>query len=115
MGELCDGEPLFPGESEIDQLYHVQKVLGELPDNLKELFAKNPQFIGYNFPDVGKPETLEKRYVGKLSKGAIALMGKMLEQDPRKRITAIDALADPYFESIREQDIEELIQKYKEK
>lgn len=28
MGELTDGEPLFPGESEIDQLYVIQKILG---------------------------------------------------------------------------------------
>lgn len=25
MGELTDGQPLFPGESEIDQLYIIQK------------------------------------------------------------------------------------------
>lgn len=30
MGELIDGQPLFPGESEIDQLYVIQKVLGPL-------------------------------------------------------------------------------------
>jgi cyclin-dependent kinase-like len=24
MGELSDGQPLFPGESEIDQLYIIQ-------------------------------------------------------------------------------------------
>ena len=30
MGELIDAEPLFPGESEVDQLYMIQKVLGEL-------------------------------------------------------------------------------------
>lgn len=28
MGEITDGDPLFPGESEIDQLYCIQKVLG---------------------------------------------------------------------------------------
>ena len=26
MGEITDGEPLFPGDSEIDQLYQIQKV-----------------------------------------------------------------------------------------
>jgi serine/threonine protein kinase len=26
LGELTDGEPLFPGESEVDQLYCIQKV-----------------------------------------------------------------------------------------
>ena len=28
MGELVDGQPMFPGESEIDQLYIIQKVRG---------------------------------------------------------------------------------------
>lgn len=32
MGELTDGEPLFPGESEVDQLYCVQKVTFTLSD-----------------------------------------------------------------------------------
>jgi Serine/threonine protein kinase len=27
LGELTDGQPLFPGESEIDQLFMIQKVL----------------------------------------------------------------------------------------
>jgi cyclin-dependent kinase-like len=26
IGEITDGEPLFPGDSEIDQLYLIQKV-----------------------------------------------------------------------------------------
>lgn len=29
MGELVDGQPLFPGDSDIDQLYVIQKLLGE--------------------------------------------------------------------------------------
>jgi cyclin-dependent kinase-like len=31
MGELIDGQPLFPGESEIDQLYVIQKVPSSAP------------------------------------------------------------------------------------
>ena len=30
MGELIDGQPLFPGDSDIDQLYVIQKLLGQL-------------------------------------------------------------------------------------
>lgn len=26
MGEITDGDPLFPGDSEIDQLYQIQRV-----------------------------------------------------------------------------------------
>lgn len=33
MGEITDGQPLFPGESEIDQLYCIQKILGPLPSS----------------------------------------------------------------------------------
>lgn len=39
-------------------------------------------------------------------------MAKMLELNPRDRITAIEALADPYFDGMREPEIEELVQKY---
>jgi cyclin-dependent kinase-like len=30
MGEISDGEPLFPGETEIDQLFIIQKLLGPM-------------------------------------------------------------------------------------
>ena len=30
MGEISDGDALFPGESEIDQLFCIQKILGKL-------------------------------------------------------------------------------------
>lgn len=30
MGELIDGQPLFPGDSDIDQLFVIQKLLGQL-------------------------------------------------------------------------------------
>ena len=28
MGEMADGQPVFPGDSEIDQIYTIQKVIG---------------------------------------------------------------------------------------
>ncbi len=33
MGELIDGQPLFPGDSDIDQLFVIQKLLG-MPSGL---------------------------------------------------------------------------------
>lgn len=38
MGEITDGQALFPGESEVDQLFVIQKVLGPLPSFLNEEF-----------------------------------------------------------------------------
>ncbi|KAJ0056400.1 hypothetical protein NL108_006915 [Boleophthalmus pectinirostris] len=46
LGELSDGQPLFPGESEIDQLFTIQKVLGPLPAEQMKLFYNNPRFHG---------------------------------------------------------------------
>ncbi|KAJ7408314.1 Cyclin-dependent kinase-like 5 [Willisornis vidua] len=46
LGELSDGQPLFPGESEIDQLFTIQKVLGPLPAEQMKLFYSNPRFHG---------------------------------------------------------------------
>ena len=46
MGELIDAQPLFPGESEIDQLYVIQKVMGPLTPEQMELFLRNPRFLG---------------------------------------------------------------------
>ena len=46
MGELSDGQALFPGDSEIDQLYVIQKIMGQLPDDQMRVFQKNPRFHG---------------------------------------------------------------------
>ena len=40
LGELSDGHPLFPGDSEIDQIFTIQKMLGTPPPvQMKALFT----------------------------------------------------------------------------
>jgi cyclin-dependent kinase-like len=102
LGEITDGQPLFPGESEIDQLFVIQKVLGPLTADQMEVCQKNPRFIGVKFPEVTKPETLEKKYLGKLSKKALSFMKTCLKMDPAERISAAEALQHPYFEGLRD-------------
>jgi len=103
MGELTDGQPLFPGESEIDQLYVIQKVMGPLTPEQTEMFLRNPRFLGLKFPDMSRPETLEKRYVGKLTKKALSFMKGLLVMDPSKRLGVQDALQNSYFDGLREE------------
>lgn len=106
MGELTDGQPLFPGESEIDQLYLIQKVLGALTAEQQEVFQKNPRFVGLKFPEMTRAETLEKRYLGKLTREAINFMKALLKMDPSQRMTAAEALLHPYFGPLREDPVE---------
>ncbi|CAM9306270.1 unnamed protein product, partial [Phaeothamnion confervicola] len=100
MGELVDGQPLFPGESEIDQLYVVQKMLGPLTAEHAQLFFKNPRFAGLKFPDMTRPETLQNRFLGRLSKRAMGLMCRMLFMEPRDRLTSRSAVEHPLFETL---------------
>lgn len=71
----------------MDQLYLIQKVLGALTPDQQESFEKNPRFNGLKFPDISKPETLEKRYLSSLSKKALSLMTGLLKMDPAERLT----------------------------
>jgi len=100
LGELTDGQPLFPGENEFDQLFVTQKILGPLLPEQMETFQKNPRYIGMKFPEVTRPETLEKRYLGKLSKKAMSFIKTCLKLDPAQRLTAAEALQHPYFEGL---------------
>jgi cyclin-dependent kinase-like len=69
-----------------------------------ESFNKNPRFIGLKFPDVSKPETLEKKYTGKLSTKALSLMIGLLKMDPSQRLNGEQALMHEYFDDVREPD-----------
>ena len=46
IGEISDGQPLFPGNSEIDQLYIIQRMLGNLPEYQKEKLNNDTRFKG---------------------------------------------------------------------
>jgi len=86
--------------------------MGKFPFSLQEKFDENPRFVGFKFPELSKPETLEKKYVGKMSSKALSLMNGMLIMEPGKRPGALDCLAHPYFDGLRSEECENLIQGY---
>jgi cyclin-dependent kinase-like len=100
MGELVDGNPLFPGENELDQIHCIQKVLGNLTEKQEEMFYNNPLFNGRNLLNITKPETLEKRYLGKFSKKAISFMKGLLALDPKKRLNGNTVFKHAYLEKL---------------
>jgi cyclin-dependent kinase-like len=71
--------------------------------------------MGFKFPDVTKPETLEKKYGTKISKEGLALMRGLLIMDPKERISAKAALMHPFFDGLRTQAEEDEIAKNREK
>ena len=75
--------------------------MGPLIPEQQELFLKNPRFLGMKFPEITKPETIERKYIGKISKKALNFIKGMLKMDPKERFTVYEALKHPYFDSIR--------------
>ncbi|MFM7858589.1 MAG: hypothetical protein ACKO96_43380 [Flammeovirgaceae bacterium] len=61
------------------------------------------------FPDIQKPETLEKRYMSSLSKKALSLMSGLLSMNPSERLTGEQALLHQWFDDIRNPEDDELL------
>ncbi|XP_068868559.1 cyclin-dependent kinase-like 2 isoform X1 [Aphelocoma coerulescens] len=94
--EMLTGEPLFPGDSDIDQLFHITKCLGNLIPRQQELFYKNPLFAGMKLPEVKELESLEKRYP-KLPAATLDLAKECLQIDPDKRPSCAELLQGDFF------------------
>ncbi|XP_056270554.1 cyclin-dependent kinase-like 5 isoform X2 [Pseudoliparis swirei] len=101
LGELSDGQPLFPGESEIDQLFTIQKVLGPLPPEQMKLFYNNPRFHGLRFPAVNHPQTLERRYLGIIGGALLDLLKNLLLLNPTERFLTEPSLNHHAFQTLR--------------
>lgn len=100
MAELMLGQPLFPGESGIDQLVEIIKVLGT--PTRDQIRTMNPNYMEHKFPQI-KPHPFNKVF-RKADASAIELISKLLEYTPTERLSAIEAMVHPFFDELREPD-----------
>mmetsp|Transcript_12879 Transcript_12879/g.19391 ORF Transcript_12879/g.19391 Transcript_12879/m.19391 type:complete len:355 (-) Transcript_12879:347-1411(-) len=104
LGELMLGEPLFPGESSLDQIVEIMRVLGK--PRKEQLGSLSKNYSSFKFPDV-QALPWRKIYEKRLNLGfplpedALRLLDRMLQYDPKERPGAIDLLADPFFDDLR--------------
>ncbi|XP_026697483.1 serine/threonine-protein kinase MAK isoform X2 [Athene cunicularia] len=96
MAELYTLRPLFPGTSEVDEIFKICQVLGtpkksDWPEGYHLASAMN-----FRFPQC-VPISL-KCLIPNASNEAIQLMSDMLNWNPKKRPTASQALKYPYFQ-----------------
>ncbi|XP_053392874.1 cyclin-dependent kinase-like 2 isoform X7 [Mercenaria mercenaria] len=94
--EMLTGEPLFPGDSDIDQLYHIVKVFGNLTARHKEVFMRNPLFVGMRLPEVREVTPIEKKFT-RMSNFSLALIKDCLKLDPDDRPTCSQLLKHEFF------------------
>lgn len=98
MAELMLGQPLFPGESGIDQLVEIIKVLGT--PTREQIRTMNPNYMEHKFPQI-KPHPFSKVF-RKAPAEAIDLISVLLEYSPGSRLSAIEAMTHPFFDELRD-------------
>jgi glycogen synthase kinase 3 beta len=103
IAELILGQPLFQGDSGVDQLVEIIKLLGT--PTREEVKAMNPNFAEYRFPFI-KVASWAKTMRGKAPPEAIDLLHRVLIYDPAARPSAAEALLHPFFDDLRNSDTE---------
>lgn len=97
--ELILGKPLFLGANATEQLIEIVKVLGSPTE--EDIGSMNPNYPDFYLPKLRK-FPLETIFRKRTTPDAINLISQMLVYNPKARITAVDALAHPYFDELRD-------------
>lgn len=97
MAEMATKRPLFPGDSEIDELYRIFRTLGTPNETVWPGVTSLPEYKPM-FPNWA-PQPLSK-CVPQLDALGIDLLSQMLQYHPPRRITARAALSHPWFNDL---------------
>ncbi|KAL0216605.1 hypothetical protein P9112_008789 [Eukaryota sp. TZLM1-RC] len=106
MAELATGEPLFPGDSDVDQMNLIASSIGPLPSCLRDSYLRHPAFRSTSRAHRRRQTNRDeffKRLLPVLTPVGVDLLQKMLDLDEGKIISAEDALNHPFFEGIEEE------------
>jgi len=99
FAELMLGQPIFPGDSGVDQLVEIIKVLGT--PTREEIKEMNPNYTEFKFPQI-KAHPWPKVFRARTSPEAIDLVARLLEYTPVSRLTPLQACAHTFFDELRE-------------
>ncbi|KAM9305885.1 cyclin-dependent kinase-like 4 [Gastrophryne carolinensis] len=104
FAELLCGQPLWPGKSDVDQLYLIIRTLGKLIPRHQYIFHCNEFFQGASIPepDPDDVETIEEKFPHTPA-AAMAFMKGCLRMDPDERLTCEQLLESAYLNPAREE------------
>ncbi|KAL7668626.1 hypothetical protein ACOME3_009321 [Neoechinorhynchus agilis] len=99
LAELLLGRPVFPGDSGVNQLVEIIKVLGT--PSAEQIKTMNPHYECFRFPQI-KSSPWATVFPGKASASAVDLVSKLLQYTPNERLLPFHALTHKYFSELRE-------------
>lgn len=101
FAELLIGQPLFPGESGIDQLVEIIKILGTPTHD--DIISMNNNYTDHKFPII-KKIPLSRIFKNLNNPNDVEILN-FLEQfllfNPNKRISAKKAITNPWFDDLK--------------
>nr|AAG13665.1 serine/threonine kinase GSK3 [Hydra vulgaris] len=98
LAELLLGQPIFPGDSGVDQLVEIIKVLGT--PTREQIREMNQHYTEFRFPQI-KPHPWSRVFRAKSPSDAISLTSQLLEYTPSSRCSPLEACAHPFFDELR--------------
>ena len=99
FAEMSTRKPLFQGDSEIDQLFRMFRILKTPTEDIWPGVTSLPDYKN-TFPCWSTNQLANQ--LKNLSREGIDLIQKMLIYDPVHRISAKDVLAHPFFDGFEE-------------
>lgn len=98
--ELLLGQPLFPGDSGVDQLVEIIKVLGT--PTREEISSMNSSYVEFKFPQIRGCQW-RKVFRNKTPEDAIDFIASTLAYTPEKRVKPLEGCAHAFFDSLRDE------------
>ncbi|XP_062539033.1 cyclin-dependent kinase-like 1 isoform X1 [Armigeres subalbatus] len=113
FAELVRGDALWPGRSDVDQLYLIRRTLGDLLPRHLAIFNQNEFFKGITLPVPPTLEPLENKMPQRTLSNPMMMdfLKKCLDKDPAKRWSCERLVTHPYFEDYvsKQKEIEQTI------
>ncbi|CAL8241286.1 unnamed protein product [Merluccius merluccius] len=94
--EMLTGHILFPGDSDLDQLYRLIRCFGCFTERQQQMFYRNPAFSGLRFPQCALREPLE-HIDPKITHTVLQLVQLCLQMNPELRAQTSELLLHPTF------------------
>ncbi|BCR92685.1 cyclin-dependent serine/threonine-protein kinase CDC28 [Aspergillus chevalieri] len=95
FAEMCTRRPLFPGDSEIDEIFKIFRLLGTPDENIWPGVSSFPDYKP-TFPKWKRQDMAN--VVPGLEDAGLDLIEGLLEYDPARRLSAKQACLHPYFQ-----------------
>ncbi|KAF7559063.1 hypothetical protein G7046_g5092 [Stylonectria norvegica] len=96
FAEMLEGKPLFPGKDHVNQFSIITELLGTPPDDVINTIASENTLRFVKSLPKRERQPLKNKFKN-ADESAIDLLERMLVFDPKKRITATEALGHDYL------------------